>query len=374
MDDEYATHLRDESAPAGRRPLSRRSGRTFHELWEDARARFEDFLSRVHKRGRERLTIMVIPHTEQKILNAHVSLYAITISLAALVLVLVISMVSLVGKSGEDIQYYDMGLTNSQFNLQSVKMAEEMIPLHELVNDYAATITELYVKLDGDEDALLGQGGVAQSVIDSEVDQLRELVAQCRAAGDDCDQRTTEEILRRVIYLSRQDNHNLKKAVEISDRILAELGTREKQNLLGNTPSIWPTRGYVLSPYGTQTDAVVQGRDYFHRGIRIGALPGTEVYATAPGEIVDVAYDESYGLQIRVKHRYGLATFYAHLDRTRVEKGDQVTKGEVIGYVGRSGAVPEPMLYYEVHVGTVAYNPHAFLNHLQDQWLIRPRT
>ena len=366
--------MRDEpAAPVTAKGARGPAGTSWAERWEDWKQRFSEFLERVHKRGRERLTIMVIPHTEQKILNAHVSLYTIFAGSAVVIVVLVVSMVSLVGKSGEDIQFYDMGLTNSQFNIQSVKMAEEMIPLHERVREYASTISELYVKLDGDEATVLGQGGVAQGVIDSEVGELKELVDQCRELGEDCDQELTEEILRRVIYLSRQDNQNLAKAVEISDKILAELGTREKQNLLRNTPSIWPTRGYLYTPYGLQADAL-RGREVFQRGVQIGAAPGTEVYATAPGEVTEVRFDGSYGLQIQIRHRYGLATFYAHLDRARVQKGDEVTKGEVIGYVGKSGRASIPMLYYEVHVGTVAYNPHAFLNHLQDLWLIQPRT
>ncbi|MCB1318589.1 MAG: hypothetical protein KDK27_21640, partial [Leptospiraceae bacterium] len=172
------------------------------------------FFEEVHRRGRERLTIMVIPHTEKKILNLHVSLYAITLSSAALLLVLVISIVSLVGKSGEDVENYDMGLTNSQFNLQSVKMAEEMMPLHELIQNYTGTIADLYVKLDGDESRVAGQGGVAQAVTSSEVEQLRTLVDRCRAQGTECSQELTEEILRQVLYLSEQDNHNLRRAVE----------------------------------------------------------------------------------------------------------------------------------------------------------------
>ncbi|MBX7060013.1 MAG: M23 family metallopeptidase [Leptospirales bacterium] len=337
------------------------------------RERLAEILARIHKRGRERLTIMVIPHTEQKILNLHVSIYAISITIAVATLGLLLSMISLVGKSGEDIQYYDMGLTNSQFNLQSVKMAEEMLPLHEIINDYANTIGELYVKLDGQDTAQSGEGGAAQAVIDTEIADLRRLVAECRSQGEACSQELTEEILRRVIFLSRQDNHNLRRAVEVSEKILAELNTREKQNLLRNTPGIWPVHGYLMTPYGLQTDQL-EGRQRFQRGIAIGALPGAEVVATAPGEVLDVSYDASYGLQIRINHRYGIKTFYAHLDRTRVKKGETVSRGQVIGYVGKTGAAPVYMLYYEVHVGTVAYNPHAFLNHLQDQWLIQPRT
>ncbi|MCB1320322.1 MAG: M23 family metallopeptidase [Leptospiraceae bacterium] len=366
--DDYAHYLRDDTAASSREPLKGLSSR-----WKELKNRLADFLQEVHIRGKERLTIMVIPHTEKKTLNLHVSLYTISISVLTLGLVLTISIISLVGKRGGDTRYYDMGLTNSQFNLQSVKMAEEIIPLHQLINRYTNTISDLYVKLDDDEHNVMGQGGVAQHVVDDEIENLQELIQRCREQGEDCDQDLTEEILRRVLYISEQDNHNLRRSVEISEKILAELNTREKQNLLENTPGIWPTHGYLLSPYGWQTDAF-EGREVFRRGIEIGALPGTEVYATAPGEIEDIRFDEQYGLQILVRHRFGIQTYYAHLDRTRVRKGDQVERGQVIGHVGKSGIAPVYKLYYEVHVGSVAYNPHAFLNHMQDQWLIQPKT
>ncbi|MBI3395949.1 MAG: M23 family metallopeptidase [Spirochaetia bacterium] len=340
--------------------------------WKKFRENTEEFLAYVHKKGRERLTIMVIPHTEKKILNLHVSVYAVSITGALVLVILLISIVSLAGKSGEDIQLYDMGLTNSQFNIQGTKMAEEMIPLHEVVTRYTNSIAELYLKLDGSEGEVAGQGGAAQGLLDSEVKELDKLVQLCKSKGDSCDQHLTEEILRRIIFLSKQDNQNLKRAVELSDKILGELKSREKQNLLKHTPSIWPTKGYLLSPYGWQIDQI-EGRRTFKRGIEIGAPLGTEVYATAPGIITSISYDKSYGLHVWVGHRYGMKTMYGHLDRVRVAIGDKVSKGQVIGHVGRTGNTPISQLYYEVHVGTVAYNPHSFLNHLQDQWLTQPK-
>ncbi len=340
--------------------------------WTKVRETTADFIARVHKRGRERLTIMVIPHTEKQILNLHVSVYAVTITAGILLAIMLVSVVSLVGKSGEDIQLYDMGLTNSQFNIQGTRMAEEMIPLHEIITRYSNTIAELYVKLDGPEQEVAGQGGAAQAVLDTEVKELQKLIAQCKAKGDQCDQHLTEEILRRVIFLSKQDNHNLKRSVELSDKILSELKTREKQNLLRHTPSIWPTRGYLMNPYGWQIDTFL-GKRVFRRGIDIGASTGTEVVATAPGVITSIGFDKTYGLHIWIGHRYGMKTLYAHLDRAKVAIGDKVNKGQVIGQVGRTGSTPVSKLYYEVHVGTVAYNPHSFLNHLQDQWLTQPK-
>ncbi len=345
------------------------SGDTFRSRMAQ---KFQDLLSTIQRKGRQRLTIMMIPHTEKKILNLHVNMYTVSLSLAVLFVVMVFSIVSLVGKSGEDIEFYDMGLTNSQFNIQSTRMADEMIPLHEMIQRYTGTIAELYLRLDGEESEVLGQGGVAQSILDDEIQELQTLVEQCKSLGDNCNQKLTEEILRRITYLSRQDNQNLEKALELSTRILEELKSREKQNLLKNTPSIWPVQGYLYSPFGWQMDQL-RGKEVFRQGVEIGALPGAEVYATAPGKVTEIVYNDTFGLSLWISHRYGIKTFYAHLDRIKVATGDRVKKGDVIGFVGQSGEMPLPMLYYEVHVGTVPYNPHAFLNHIQDQWLIKQK-
>lgn len=335
--------------------------------WDEFRAWFEEYRERIHKKGRERLTIMVIPHTEKQIFNLHVNLYTVVGAVAVLTIVLMVSILTLVGKSGEDIQYYDMGLTNSQFNVQTTRMAEEMLPLHNLIQTYSNTIAELYFKLDG-EPLQEAQGGAAGSVISQELQSLKTLVEECKKLGEDCDQARTEEILRRVIYLSRQDNQNLRHAVALSDKILSQLKTKEKKNLLKNTPSIWPVKGYVLAPYGWQIDAM-RGRKVFRSGLEIGALPGSEVVATAPGEISLIDYNPELGLHVWIGHRFGMRTLYAHLDRVTVAKNDKVQKGQLIAYSGKTGMTSVPMVYYEVHVGTVAYNPYAFLNHIQDEWL-----
>ena len=207
----------------------------------------------------------------------------------------------------------------------------------------------------------------------TEIKKLKALVEKCQQAGANCPREDSEEIFRRVIFLSRQDNHDMQKSIEFSEQILKELASEGKKSLLENTPTIWPANGFLLSPFGLQAD-LLEGREIFRRGIQIGALPGTNVYASAPGKVQDVSYGNQYGLTITLSHLYGITTFYAHLNRVNVQKGDRVSKGEIIGHVGNTGIAPVYMLYYEVHVGTVAYNPHSFLNRLQDLWLLPPKT
>ncbi len=336
--------------------------------------RIKRFFIKLHQRGRKRLTVMLVPHTEKKILTWHVSIYTLFSFHLILGVIMVLSVISLISKSGEDIQFYDMGLGNRQFGLQTIHIVEELLPLHRLIDEYTTTIFDLYLKLDGDKAQVQSLNPEARTLLDNEIEKLKLLVKKCRFAAlkGKCQQKDTEEILRKAIYLSYQDNHNIKKAINLSERILDILDTKDKLGLLKNTPSILPTQGYLLNPYGLQI-SFLRGREVFKRGIDIVALPGTQVLATAPGEIWDVSYDKNYGLKIYIQHAYGIATFYAHLDRARVQKGERVEKGEIIGYVGSSGNIAIPLLHYEVHVGTIAYNPYAFINHIQDPWLVHPK-
>ena len=173
--------------------------------WDKWKHDFREFLEWVHLKGREKLTIMVIPHNERKIFNAHITLYSLAAGLITLLIVMTISVFSLVGKSGEDIQFYDMGLSNSQFNLQSVRMAEEILPLHGTITRYANTIAELYLKLGGKKTEPYAQGGAGQAIMEDELEKLRTAVKECKELGSDCDQTRTEELLQRVLFLSRQD-------------------------------------------------------------------------------------------------------------------------------------------------------------------------
>ena len=335
-------------------------------------ARLRRLLGKINKKGRKRITVMLIPHTEKKILSWHANVYTIFALLLALILFMSLSVVSLIDKSGEDIQFYDMGLGNREFAVQAMHISEEIIPLHKLIHTYTSTIAEIYLSLDGKKSEVQNLSIESRSTLETEITELQSLVENCRFQKEECSQQNVEEILRKTIHLSSQDNHSIKKAIALAKDIIDILNTKEKRKLFRHTPSIWPTQGHLLSPYGLQFDPL-RGRQVFKRGIEIGALPGTPVLSTAPGEIAGLSYNDDYGLNIYIRHNYGIATFYAHLDRARVKIGEKVDKGEVIGYVGQTGSTSLPMLYYEVHVGTVAYNPYAFINHLQESWLLLPK-
>lgn len=95
-----------------------------------------------------------------------------------------------------------------------------------------------------------------------------------------------------------------------------------------------------------------------HTGTDFGARQGTEVYATADGTVIAAARSGGYGNLIRVRHRSGYETRYAHLSRFArgIRPGARVSQKQVIGYVGATGLATAPHLHYELRKAGRAIN------------------
>jgi murein DD-endopeptidase MepM/ murein hydrolase activator NlpD len=127
------------------------------------------------------------------------------------------------------------------------------------------------------------------------------------------------------------------------------------------TPSLWPTSGTITSGFGYRRNPFGSSRE-FHSGLDIGASKGKPIYATANGMVRMAGYNGGYGNVIFIDHGYGFSTVYAHQWKLAVKVGQQITKGQLIGYVGSSGASTGPHLHYEVRVNGVAVNPAKYLS------------
>ncbi|MGI8422100.1 MAG: M23 family metallopeptidase [Gaiellaceae bacterium] len=78
----------------------------------------------------------------------------------------------------------------------------------------------------------------------------------------------------------------------------------------------------------------------------IGAGMGTPIHAAASGTVVLAAYDGGYGNFVVIDHGNGLATAYAHQSQIAVSVDEQVSQGQVIGYVGSTGFSTGPHLHF----------------------------
>ncbi len=134
----------------------------------------------------------------------------------------------------------------------------------------------------------------------------------------------------------------------------------KQQNRLASTPSIWPAQGWVSSDFGYRASPFTGQRE-FHKGIDISAPEGTPIYAPADGEIISTRDNSTYGLTMVLDHGRGFSTKYAHMKRFVVDENEEVSRGQLIGYVGNTGRSTGPHLHYEVRINNVPVNPKKYI-------------
>jgi len=143
----------------------------------------------------------------------------------------------------------------------------------------------------------------------------------------------------------------------LEDRLQTVRTDVDKRNqLAAATPSIWPTHGWLSSSMGNRADPFTGEKD-FHPGLDISADKGDPVYATADGKVVNAAAAGNYGNLVILDHGYGLETRYGHLSAFKVELGQTVKRGDLIGLVGSTGRATSSHLHYEVRANGRILNP-----------------
>ena len=128
-----------------------------------------------------------------------------------------------------------------------------------------------------------------------------------------------------------------------------------------SVPSRMPLEDATLtSNFGMRTHPVLGGRRN-HKGIDLAQPSGTPVYATADGVIGKAEWFSSYGNYIQIEHGGEMQTRYAHLSGYAISAGEQVRKGQLIGFVGSTGRSTGPHLHYEVRVAGLAVDPTPYM-------------
>ena len=143
----------------------------------------------------------------------------------------------------------------------------------------------------------------------------------------------------------------------------------KKEKLYTSIPAIQPISNKNLialaSGFGLRIHPVYKVKK-MHNGIDFAASIGTPIYATADGTIAKVEVRFSgYGKMVEIDHGFGYRTRYAHMHDFAVKRGQQVKRGDLIGYVGNTGLSTAPHLHYEVFINDKRVDPvHYFFNDL----------
>ncbi len=147
------------------------------------------------------------------------------------------------------------------------------------------------------------------------------------------------------------------------DELVAALEAQNASNIIGTGSYSWPLPGYSPgSAYGWRPHPIL-GVMKFHAGEDIGAPSGTPILAADSGTVILATYNAGgYGYYVTISHGNGRVTLYAHMSSMAVSSGSNVTKGQVIGYVGSTGLSTGPHLHFEVRVNGATTDPKSYFS------------
>jgi murein DD-endopeptidase MepM/ murein hydrolase activator NlpD len=123
----------------------------------------------------------------------------------------------------------------------------------------------------------------------------------------------------------------------------------------GSGRFIWPVNGTITGVFGEPRPG------HMHAGLDIAAPEGTPIRAADSGRVALMAWTGGYGNYTCVQHTSTLASCYAHQSRYGTSVGANVSKGQVIGYVGNTGHSFGAHLHFEARVGGTPVNPMGYL-------------
>lgn len=152
------------------------------------------------------------------------------------------------------------------------------------------------------------------------------------------------------------------------DEIYRMAGTKKQR--MATMPAIMPIKKSdcrIVSGFGMRYHPILHYRR-MHTGVDLSAQPGTPVHATGDGRVIVAGRGDGmggYGVCVVVDHGFGFKTLYAHLSEVTVKQGERVTRGRMIGKVGRTGLAQGYHLHYEVIQNGNKVNPvYYFFNDL----------
>lgn len=116
----------------------------------------------------------------------------------------------------------------------------------------------------------------------------------------------------------------------------------------------------LTSPYGYRIHPTL-GYRKFHNGVDLANDRGTPIYAVRSGKVTVATYGSTYGYYVTINHGDGYSSLYAHMTHYVVSKGQTVSKGQLIGYMGSTGRSTGPHLHFSIFYNGSSVNPMNYI-------------
>jgi murein DD-endopeptidase MepM/ murein hydrolase activator NlpD len=133
---------------------------------------------------------------------------------------------------------------------------------------------------------------------------------------------------------------------------------------ISSTGFMRPIGGRITSPFGWRTHPIFKSRT-FHSGVDIAGPNMGSIRASNAGRVIYSGWYGGYGKVVILDHGVvngkPTTTLYAHMSSIRVSQGQNVTKGEVLGYEGTTGYSTGPHVHFEVRINGKPNNPMNYI-------------
>ena len=145
------------------------------------------------------------------------------------------------------------------------------------------------------------------------------------------------------------------------DEYLRQLALKG-DNPPSNATWITPVSGYRLtSAFGMRKHPVLKVTR-MHNGVDMACAAGTPIYATRAGTVTTASYQANgAGNYVSINHLDGFSSIYMHMTHYVVSKGQKVSQGQLIGYVGNTGISTGDHLHFGVSYAGTYVNPLAYI-------------
>ncbi|MBO5837636.1 MAG: M23 family metallopeptidase, partial [Oscillospiraceae bacterium] len=137
--------------------------------------------------------------------------------------------------------------------------------------------------------------------------------------------------------------------------------TDSATNTVGGKTWLTPCKYvYMSSPFGWRIHPLYGDRR-FHYGIDLAASTGTPIVATRSGVVAAASRNSSAGFYVTLDHKDGYTSKYLHMTHYIVSPGQKVSAGQVIGYVGSTGASKGAHLHFSILYKGEHVNPANYI-------------
>ncbi len=136
-------------------------------------------------------------------------------------------------------------------------------------------------------------------------------------------------------------------------------------NPIGEKPEVFPIRkgeyDKITAYFGVKMLNPVTKKEVIHNGIDLKAKGGVSVLSTAGGKVLKAANEEGWGNLVVIEHGDGFESWYAHLQEFKVETGQEIQKGQLIGLVGNTGYSTGSHLHFEIRLEGKCVDPLEYI-------------